>query len=227
MPNPNKGKVKCVSCGEFYPKNVMIGQDEDGKPVCDRCVESDESEPGATVIYSDSEGRDCDPCTIGSYHNNTNGEFTLGYVHTDGWRGYYTVKSEVYEQVADDNILSMSADAEELKKFDDAIRKLCAEHNIRYARVFTRSSNVFSNGYDFFVYKADLEKYKEIAELVDGLKELYRDPARYRMTALTGKDTFDKNDHLLMKAADMLQAGTDFDVVMKIVMKEAGDGNHA
>ena len=225
--NPNYGKKKCASCDQFYPEGCMIGEDEDGKPVCDRCVSDDEMEPGATVFFSDGGpmGESDTPHTIGAYHNNTDGAFKLGYVHTDGWRGYHTVSSETYEQVADDNILSMSADERELKKFDDAMRKLCDEHNIRYARVFTTSSNIFSVGFDFFVLKQDLEEYRKIQKIVDGLKVLYRDPERYKLTCLTGKDSFDAQDKLLAKAADMLNIGMDFDAVMEKTLKEAAKSN--
>jgi hypothetical protein len=40
-----------------------------------------------------------------------------------------------------------------LKEFDERIRELFDEHGIDYARVFTRSSNVFYQNYDLYVKK--------------------------------------------------------------------------
>jgi len=40
-----------------------------------------------------------------------------------------------------------------LKNFDERIRELFDEHDIDYARVFARSSNVFYNNYDLYVKK--------------------------------------------------------------------------
>jgi len=40
-----------------------------------------------------------------------------------------------------------------LKNFDERIRELFDEHDIDYARVFARSSNVFYQNYDLYVKK--------------------------------------------------------------------------
>lgn len=40
-----------------------------------------------------------------------------------------------------------------LKDFDERIRELFDEHDIDYARVFARSSNVFYSNYDLYVKK--------------------------------------------------------------------------
>lgn len=163
----------------------------------------DEDEPDVTVVYSDEDDY---PKTIGYYHDDTEGDFEAKWHSTDPWRGYYEVESKNWVNVRDDCILSMSADAEELKKFDDALQKLLLDKDIRYARVFARSSNVFSTGYDFFVEKQSAAKVKMLSNL---LALRYRDPARFRATALTGADPeqMTPHDKLFVKYASQIMEG--------------------
>jgi len=147
-----------------------------------KSAEVDEAEPEATVYYSGDE----QPYLITHYQDMTEGDFETKWVSTDAWRGYYDAKSsDKWESVHTDNILSYSEDEGELKKFDDELQSRLKDEDIRYARVFTRSSNVFSTGYDFFVEKG---KAKQVKEFVKLLADKYRDPAKYQFTALTGTD---------------------------------------
>ena len=166
-------------------------------------VEDDEAEPDVTVIYS---GEDDEPKTIGHYHDYTDGDFEAKWKSTDGWRGYFEVTSKDWVKVHDDCILSMSADADELHKFDETLQKLLQEKGIRYARVFARTSNVFSTGYDFFVEKGKATQAKMLAQL---LALRYRDPARFRATALTGADPeqMTPHDKLFVKYASQIMEG--------------------
>jgi hypothetical protein len=73
--------------------------------------------------------------------------------YTDPWRGYYETKSEKYALVNTAELLAYHESEKMLKEFDERIRELFDEHNIDYARVFARSSNVFYQNYDLYVKK--------------------------------------------------------------------------
>ena len=144
-------------------------------------IADDESEPSATVLY----GEDEEPHIISEYTDTTEGDFDVKWVSTDAWRGYYEPTSKNWENVHSDVALSYSEDEADLKMFDDELRATLKENGIKYARVFSRSSNVFSGGYDFFVKKEDASKVKGFVSL---LAVKYRDPEKFRFTALTGTD---------------------------------------
>ena len=190
--------AKCVGCDEEIKDGEGM-RGLEGEPVCETCYY--ESEPCATVYYSRN---DDEPHYITDYRDDTEGDFTVKYHRTDGWRGYYEVESENWVNVHEDCILAYSTDAAELQTFQDALMEQMDGVGIEYARVFSRTSNVFSSGFDFFVRKQDAEKAKAIAGLL-ALK--YRDPERFRLTALTGKDTFDKNDKMFLKAVQLIEQG--------------------
>lgn len=176
-------RVSGAKAGKFSPAQLA----KEVKSVAESMegiIEDDESSPSATVIYSD----DDTPQTIGHYHDYTDGEFRVEWKSTDAWRGYNEVYSDNWKKVHSDNILSMSADAEELKKFDDALQDMLKKQDIRFARVFTTSSNVFSQGYDFFVEKGRAGQAVLLAKL---LAVKFRDPERYNLTAMTGADPSD------------------------------------
>lgn len=212
-------RKRCSCCGELRDPDRLFPHEKG--LICDYCEDDDRGEPAATVIY----GNDDEPRTIGSYHNDTDGDFEVHWRSTDGWRGYYETKSDNYVRVQDDCILSYSEDESDLKKFDDTLRAYCDDHGIRYARVFARTSNVFSCGYDFFVHKEDIAKVDDFMKLGNALADLnrkYRDPDRFAMTALTGKSgDFDAQDKLLLKAAKRLEAGEDPDQILSDVKEEA------
>lgn len=167
-------------------------------------ISDDRSEPAATVFYSDEEDY---PKTIGTYHDDTEGDFEVKWVSTDAWRGYYDiVPSKDWELVHTDTALSYSHDEAELKQFDDTLQKMLNKFGIKYARVFSRSSNVFSTGYDFFVEKAKATQVKGLVKL---LAVKFRDPERFRFTAMTGADPSEAtaDDKLFVKYAGQLMAG--------------------
>jgi len=218
--------VKCACCEEEVEGEVYLGDEGtyyEGKPLCEVCYYEDE--PCATVIYGDDEY----PHVISYTRNETDGDFRVRWVSTDPWRGYYEAESDVYERLHDDCILAYSRDAEELKNFDEKIRELLDKLGIRYARVFTRSSNIFSTGYDLYVHREDLkgENGVLLAVALNILKIRYRDPLRFKITALTGKDPedYDEKDLLLAEAYDRLTAGENHDEVQRdIIARLRGEG---
>jgi hypothetical protein len=177
----------------------------------DGAISDDEAEPIATVFY----GNDDEPHTVGNYHDDTEGDFDAKWHSTDAWRGYYEVEpSEKWEELHSDAILSMSEDEKELKEFDDNLRAELDSQGIPYARVFTRTSNVFSTGYNFYVKKGYAKK---VEKLVEKLKEKHRDPERFTATALTGADPSEMTeaDKKFVKASKKLMGGETFEKVKK------------
>jgi hypothetical protein len=186
----------------------------------DRCAEGvmsdDEGEPNARVFYSDDED---EPHTIGHYHDDTDGDFSISWVSSGGWRGYHTVKSKRWTNVHTDDILSMSEDAGDLEQFDKEFQETLKGKGIRFARVFTTTSNVFSTGYDFFVPNNDAPKVMGIAK---SLAKKHRDPEKFEFTALTGTDPSKATpkDKLFVKAVGELKKGATPEEAVKKVLKE-------
>ncbi len=203
---------KCEGCGEFFPQeqiNDLVSIDGvQGERLCERCednyISDDRMEPIATVIYSDGKR-----ATIGQYHDDTDGDFIITYNRTDVWRGHYDVESTKYYITHSDCILSFSDDEKDLKNFDDALRQALDELGIKYARVLTRTSNICSQGYDFFVEKS---KAGLVTSVVEKFKEIYRDPVRFHQTAMTGKNPddadFDEKDELFSALSAIILSGT-------------------
>lgn len=187
--------VKCEMCDNETDDGLT---DLEGKPVCDTCYY--EAEPEATVFYN---GDKEEPRVITSTRDETEGDFRTSWHSTDGWRGYYEVHSDGWVQVVNDCALAYSEDCNELGEFDKNMQQIFKEKGIEFAVVSTRSSNVFSSGYDVFVRKKDK---KAANDIVKALGKLYRDPTRFKLTALTGKDKFDSGDHLLLTYATLMQA---------------------
>jgi len=143
--------VKCSICDEQIKKTEAycgdVGTLYENKPLCESCYYEDE--PAATVFYK----RDDQPYVISETRNETEGDFSVHWRSTDPWRGYYETKSGKYSLVNTAELLSYHESEEMLKNFDERIRELFDEHDIDYARVFARSSNVFYQNYDLYVKK--------------------------------------------------------------------------
>lgn len=220
--------VKLTLCGccdkRFHKEELSELRDLSGNVtyefICEDCKDSvvsdSASEPSATVFYNDDDS----PHIITDYEDMTEGDFKVSWHRSDAWRGYYNVEpSDDWMQAHSDCILSYSADAEELKKFDDEFQSALRSRGIRYARVFTRTSNVFSTGYDFFV---EASKYDEAVAIRIVLAVKYRDPVRFNTTALTGKDPDEwmETDMLFMKAVKLVGQGLDADKAVEKVMAD-------
>lgn len=189
-------QVKCASCDEMVDQDDCFFIEDVGEVCCD-CYDSDRSY-GATVRIYNSDNDFYDGfeesdgamvCTVGTYINETDGEFEHNYVHTDGWRGYVELKSDVWETVHEDVILAMSRDAVSLEEFYDHFKQIMDSKGLPYAVAFCPTSNVFSVNTDFYT-KADYTS--EVEDIVEKLKEMYRDPTRFVTTALTGADPEDQ-----------------------------------
>jgi len=141
--------MKCSICDERVKRSETYFGDEgtfyEGKPLCESCYYEDE--PCATVIYSNDE----QPYIISETRNETEGDFRVKWHSTDPWRGYYEAMSEKYSLVNTAELLAWHESEKMLKDFDERIRELFDEHEIDYARVFARSSNVFYQNYDIYV----------------------------------------------------------------------------
>lgn len=154
---------KCLSCEGSYPEDECY-KVKDGF-VCETC--RDEAEPIATVIYSDDRGNlSLDEKETGSkdiiteYENDT--DFLIEWKSSNAWRGYYEIiKSGSWVNVHEDCILAYSEDSHNLKDFDDQLEEFCNKNSIAFIKVFCRTSNVFSTGYDFFVEKKNKSKIQD------------------------------------------------------------------
>ena len=143
--------MKCSIFGVRLKKREVYYGDEgtyyEGKPLCETCYYEDE--PCAIVYYKN----DDQPYVISHTRNETEGDFTVEWHSTDPWRGYYETKSEKYALVNTAELLAYHESEKMLKEFDKKVRELFNKHNIDYARVFARSSNVFYQNFDLYVKK--------------------------------------------------------------------------
>lgn len=186
--------------------------------IADGIMESDYDEAGATVYYGDSD----EPHTIGTYHDFTDGDFDVKWKSTDAWRGYYdVVPSKGWKALHSDVILAYSEDAENLEKMDKELQDEMNERGIKYARVFTRTSNVFSSGLDTFVEAGHV---KEVEGLAKKLAKKYRNPEDFELTALTGANPSEatKQDKMLVEAVHELKKGSTPEQAVKKVLKRHG-----
>jgi hypothetical protein len=128
-----------------------------------------ETEPIGTIIYSDN-GKEEEPFEVTPYENgleiDTGETIEFEYKRIDGWRGYYTPKSKDYVSLHEDVILSHHHSELTLKEFDDNVSERLRNNKITYAKVFSRTSNVFSTGYDLMVKKKDKKQASIIIKQV-------------------------------------------------------------
>lgn len=145
--------------------------------------------------------------------------------HGMGYRGYYEPKGEGWKVLHSDCILSGSEDAEHLKEFDVDVKQMLWELGYEFAVCFGTTSNLFSCGYDIMIKKdqeQDIIKQMKLYASLMQLREKYRNPDRFRMTAITGKsDDFDDKDRLLAEASKRLHDGEDFETVKKDILERA------
>ena len=117
------------------------------------------------------------------------------WVSTDPWRGYYTPKSDEWVELHEDCFLAGSRDAKDLEEFNKSVIVFLWNLGVEFAVITSRTSNVFSAGYDLMVHKSvaeDLDLLFQITSKLAELKYHYRDPVRFTLTALTGKDDFEE-----------------------------------
>lgn len=213
-------KVKCVNCGEKYPEDE-INYSDNNETVCNICFS--EAEPMAIVVYSNNigeldteDGKSQDVIT--AWENPT--DFKIEWKSIDAWRGYYkVVGSGDWVNIHSDCILEMSEDAKELKNFDEKLEEFCEDREITFAKVFCRSSNLFSSGYDVFVKK---EHIAVVDHVVKALKEEHRDSIRFNETALTGKDTKDmtQEDKDFVLGAGLIMLGVEPEMALRRIRSD-------
>jgi len=206
--------MRCVACGSKIEKNEVYHGDEgtlyEGKPVCESCY--DEDEPAATVFYNRNE----QPLVISGTRNETSGNFGVKWYATDPWRGYYETCSDVYSLVNSAELLAYHESERMLKEFDARIRGLFDEHGIEYARVFSKTSNVFYQNYDLYVKKDQI--LPAVLLVARAKSEVNYDDPKWSKNIVF-------NENTLRRLADLFperKIETDFDAVELI--KELHEG---
>lgn len=206
--------VKCECCDremdyDYYHNSSNIGDEGtmyEGKLLCESCYSEDDAETTLRVFdaeHPDGEGDYGDTVfEIGATRNATadNGDIGLWRVHReriDGWRSYVKVDPpKDWVTFHGDVALSGSADSTDLERFDLYLRKALIAKGMRLIRAVSLTTNVFSQGVDYFVES----KHEKAARAVAvKLADAFRDPVRFNMTAITGKDPDDAGfgDYLL------------------------------
>ena len=222
--NKDNNTIECECCNKRFPKDeICTLTTPDGsveyEHLCEDCemMLRNEADPEATVFYNDDDY----PHIITAYEDATEGDFKTSWHATDGWRGYFDITpSDQWTPIHSDCILSHSYDAEQLEKFDKEFQQYLLSNNINYARVFTRTSNLFSTGYDLFVESSKVAQAQTIRVFLS-LK--YRDPHTFNMTALTGKDPdeWTENDELFVKSWNRIKNGEDPEKILKELQGDA------
>jgi hypothetical protein len=206
--------VKCECCDkemgyDEYHNSASTGDEGttyEGKTLCESCYSEDQPETTLRIFdaeHPDGEGEYGDTVfEVGSTRNATadNGDIGLWRTHReriDGWRSYVKVDPpKDWVEFHGDTSLSGSADERELKRFDLYLRKALIARGVRLVRACSITTNVFSNSVDYFVEREHAAAAKKIAEK---LAKAFRDPVKFNLTAITGKDPEDASfgDHLL------------------------------
>jgi len=230
--------------GDYAIEDSTFSEKQDGW-LCFPCRESSESYPHGTVIVFKPQENLAEKHIVMD-HEDLYGSTTVdgtdleelqiqvcdceespiqfGYHKTDAWRGYYEPEAEGWKNLHSDCILSYSRDSEELKEFDTDIKRMLWELGYEFAVCFGRTSNVFSCGYDILIKESeeqDIIKQMAMYMKLMELRTKYRDSERFRLTALTGKDEFDKKDKLLAEAAQRLEKGESFEEVKEDILQKA------
>ncbi len=205
--------MKCTICEEEIREDQAYFGDKgtlyEYKPLCETCFYEDE--PCATVFYK----RDDQPYVVSHTRNETEGDFSVSWHSTDPWRGYYETKSDRYSLVNTAELLAWHESEKMLKRFDDRIRELFDEHDIDYARVFVRSSNVFYQNYDFYVKKE--QEFLGRLLVTKAKNEVDYDNPKWYKNIVFNEDALDKLAELFPER----QIKTDYDATKLI--QQLGD----
>jgi hypothetical protein len=212
----------CRESEESRPQGTVLIFDPSERTVTRYVVMAHEDESGTTNIEDPSE---LENVNVETDDFDETSPIQFVYKHTDAWRGFYEPIGENWKVLHSDCILSGSEDERQLKEFDMDIKKMLWELGYEFAVAFGTTSNLFSCGYDVLVktnQENDILKQITLYSKLMQLTQKYRDPERFRMTALTGKsEGFDNNDRLLSEAAKRLEKGEEFETVKNDILEKA------
>lgn len=203
-------REKCVACGRKlqdsdhpYPPENKSGEGL----ICEDCFEQERREPAAWLVHSTGKREWISP-HISSYElEGEESPARISWTRIDPWRGYYSLQpTDGWSILQSDAILQSSQDAAQLKEFDQKLTQRLEEMGIEYIKAFTKTSNLFSTGYDLLVREEDISKIRAISVI---LRLKYRDPQRFQATALTGKDPGEltSKDKRFVRLVERLEAG--------------------
>jgi hypothetical protein len=223
---------ECARCGEPVEKEDSLFYGDpatyyEKKPLCQGCYRNDQ--PVARIYY----GKEESPCIISLSRNETDGEFSAEWKSVGPRGGYYDVHSKVYSRILSDSILSCHESEQMLKDLNDRLINLYSASEIDFARAFTQTSNVFSEGLDFWVRNdifqilrahTLLEKVKAEVNYYDPLYStgilIPRSSFRQLQKILSGKYSL-RDDHDLLKLMEEKGAEV-IQKVSKAVIKGSG-----
>lgn len=158
------------------------GTDYASKMVCESCY--DEGDPNVTVYYRNSD----EPQYITSTRNTTEGDFINEWHSTDGWRGWYELKSTTYKQLFSDVILSGHSSEEMLHKLYERVNEEFEKSNIDFVRAFIRTSNVFSTHLEYWI-RNDISEWFKASIILEKFKsEVDYDNTEYSTGIIMGRD---------------------------------------
>jgi hypothetical protein len=191
-------KQICASCEEPVGDDAYFGEIKthyEGKPLCESCFY--DGDPLATIFY----GKDMEPHYITQARNETEGDYQANWHSTDPWRGYYELSSEKYMNIFSDSILAGHESEEMLKTLNDKLMEDFDNRQVDYTRSFTRTSNVFSTGYDIWVRKQPEQILIAHFSLERIKKEVdYENPSLRIQTILVGYERWEKlNNSLVLR----------------------------
>jgi hypothetical protein len=181
----------------------------ENKPLCETCYYEDE--PCATVFY----GKDDQPYFISRTRNETDDDFRVGWRSTDAWRGYYKTESDKYSPVNTAEVLAYHESEKMLKSFHERVKELFDEHNIDYASIFSRSSNVFCQNYDLYVKKG--QEVFACLLIADAKAEVDYNNQKWQRNIVFDEDALNKLAELFPER----EIKTDYDAMRLI--EELGD----
>ena len=165
-------------------------QDKEGNLICESCYHDDQQEPKSTITNL-ATGEVIKVCEYSNF--NQDGEevcdlgFNINWQTSGGYRGEYVVTSDTKSEIHDDGILSMSEDEQNLKIFDDVVKKLLVDSKITVYQVISRSSNLFYCPYSLWIENEDLEKFDKLKPKINQLKHELRKDEDYSRTVWSGE----------------------------------------
>lgn len=201
-------KEGCISCGQTLEDSKDTYPTDHGEGIIyENCYQQERREPAATLVHTDGAREWISP-HISSYGlRGGKAPAKLSWTRVDPWRGYYALQpTDEWSILHSDPILRYSQNATKLQEFDKQLTTRLKKMGIKYIKAFTKTSNLFSTGYDLLVPEDQINKAKAVS-IILALK--YRDPQKFKATALTGKypNELTPQDKLLVYLVEKLNEG--------------------